>query len=659
MYPQRVLTPILTHTSDAVRPATTVSVVIPAHNEEHRIGATLQDYVETFPDAELLVVLNGCTDGTRAVVERFTPLHPALRIIDVGIPIGKGGAICTGILHCRSEAIAYVDADGSTSAAELRRLIGALDDADAVIASRWLPGAQLAVRQPWLRRLASRTFNRLVRTLFELPFADTQCGAKVFRSRVLHEVVQSVETSSLAIDVDILYTMRRLGYRIKEVATAWEDREGSRIRLFSSSVRMLASLLRLRLKYSALRVALPVFDKLLPTKPMGARSRLKVLIFNWRDIRHPQAGGAETYLHEQAKRWVAEGHEVTWVTAGFNGSAPSETIDGVDIRRVGNAATVYFLAPWYYITRLRDRYDVVIDSENGIPFFSPLFSLKKKKLLIYHVHRQVFLDQLPPPLSWFFVWVETWLMPRIYANVDFIAISNDSKRDIERYRLTERPVEVVISGVDARLAPGKKSDVPLVVWLGRIKPYKRVDWVIEAFAKVRERVPGARLAIAGAGVEARRLAALASRLGVSDACEFRGFVSDDEKRELLQSAWVFASASSMEGWGIAAIEANACGTPAVVFDVPGLREAIVDGKNGLVAADRDEFAAAIQRVLEDPALRTALERGSLERAAAFSWDATSRAFLRILMRDSFAGDSGLVQLDGNWLVVSTHTQERP
>lgn len=656
MSSHRVLTPIVSHASEHVR-RPTVSIVIPAHNEERRIAATLDDYVRTLPQADILVVLNGCTDGTREVVERFVPLHPSLRIIEIESPIGKGGAICTGSLHCQADAIAYVDADGSTSGAELSRLIAALGDADAVIASRWLSGAQVTVRQPWIRRLASRVFNRLVRALFELPFTDTQCGAKVFRSRALHDVVQLVETSSLAVDVDILYTMRRRGYHVKEIATTWEDRGGSRIHLFSASLRMLASVLRLRLKYSALRMILPIFDRLFPTEPIGTRASLNILIFNWRDIRHPQAGGAETYLHEQAKRWVREGHRVTWVTAGFKGGTRNETIDGVDVRRIGNALTVYALAPWYYLTRLRDRYDVVIDSENGIPFFTPLFSLKKKKLLIYHVHRQVFLDQLPPPLSWFFVWVETWLMPRIYANVDFVAISNDSKADIARFRLTERPVEIVYSGVDERLVPGEKSPEPSIVWVGRIKPYKRVDWLIEAFAAVRHRIPKARLIIAGAGDDLPRLRALAQRLELDDSCEFRGFVSEDEKRRLLQSAWVFASPSSMEGWGIAAIEANACGTPAVVFDVPGLHEAIVDGYNGLVVTDREAFADGLVRVLADEPLRASLGKGSIERAAAFSWEQTSREFLRILLRDSLAGDSGLVRVDGNWMIVTRGAEE--
>jgi len=145
---------------------------------------------------------------------------------------------------------------------------------------------------------------------------------------------------------------------------------------------------------------------------------------------------------------------------------------------------------------------------------------------------------------------------------------------------------------------------------------------------------------------------------LTDACEFSGFVDEDEKRRLLQSAWVFASPSSMEGWGITVLEANACGTPAVVFDVPGLREAVVDGSSGIVAADRGEFARALESVLLDGALREKLARGSIERAAAFSWENTSRELLGILMRDSLAGEDGLVQIDGNWMLVSAGMAER-
>lgn len=637
---------------DADRANCAVSIIVPAYNEESRIGATLEDIASAMPTADIIVVLNGCTDGTLDVVETARRKRPNIRYITIAAPVGKGGAIRAGVLASNAEVIAYVDADGATSGAELRRLVSLLGDADALIASRWISGADIGRAQPLARRIVSRGFNFLVRGLFGLPFSDTQCGAKLFRASVLKEVVEQIETSTLAIDVDILYALHRQGRVVREVPTTWNDVDGSKINIPKSSFQMLLSVLRLRLKHSLLRYAVPLFDHFFPTSPIAMRSKLNILICNWRDVHHPQAGGAETYLHEQAKRWVALGHRVEWLTGGFAGGSKTETIDGVNVMRVGNRLTLYLAAPIMYLTKLRDRYDIIVDAENGIPFFTPLFSLKRKKLLIFHVHRGVFLKYLPAPISWLFVWIETWLMPKIYAGVDVITISEDSKSDIERFGITKRPIEVIRSGVDSRLVPGPKSETPLISYVGRLRAYKRVDWLLHAFVQIRAAVPDARLKIAGAGDDLDRLVALARELGIAGACDFCGFVSEEEKCRLLQRSWVFVSPSSMEGWGIAALEANACGTPVVVFDVPGLREAVSDGVSGKVLRDRDELAGAVVQVLTNRVERQRLERGGICRAANFSWDETARQTLDVLIRDAAATHHSLMLHEGHWLLVS-------
>lgn len=645
------------HASSAGTPAR-VSVVIPAHNEEHRIEATLVDIASVLPSADIIVVLNGCTDKTHDVVSAVRERYKNIRIIEIEAAVGKGGAIRSGILASSADVVAYVDADGATTGKELERLISLLGDYDAVIGSRWIEGASIYRKQPLLRRILSRGFNALTRVLFGLPFTDTQCGAKVFAGDILRSAMERVETSSLAVDVDILYALHGSGARMREVPTEWSDMQGSKVHPVTSSARMLASLLRLRMRDSFLRYAVPLFDRLFPTGAMSTHSRLQVLICNWRDVKHPQAGGAETYLHEQAKRWVQAGHRVTWLTAGFPGASRNDSIDGVDIVRVGNKATVYALLPLTYIAKLRNRFDIIVDAENGIPFFTPLFSMKRKKLLIFHVHRDVFLKYLPSPLSWLFVWIETWLMPRIYKNVDLITISDDSKSDIERYGLTKRSVEVIRSGVDAQLVPGERSVTPLISYVGRLRTYKRVDWLVEAFAEVRKEIPNCRLAIAGAGDDLARLKALAARLGVAQSCDFLGFVSDDEKRRLLQSSWLFVSPSSMEGWGISVIEANACGTPSIVFDVPGLREAVVNGESGIVLDDRAELAGAIANLLRNDGERARLESGALARAADFSWDKTAAHTLAVLLRDAPRTLHSFVRHDGEWMLISSGSRNR-
>jgi glycosyltransferase involved in cell wall biosynthesis len=624
------------------------SVIIPAHNEQDRVGKTLEAYAGVFGDSEIIVVLNGCTDGTRDVVNALRESHSNLVAIEIPDAVGKGGAVRAGFLMAGADVVGYVDADGSTPAEEMRRLCEAVGENDGVIGSRWLPASRVAIRQPFGRRLASRNFNLIVRTLFGLRYSDTQCGAKVFRRSALERVMRDVETANLAFDVDLLYAMKRLKMRIREEPTYWIDMQGSRVRLVPASLHMFAAIVRLRLHHSFLAVVVPMYDRLFPTNPVRTRHHLRILIINWRDPKHPQAGGAETYLFEQARRWSQWGHHVEWLSGGFAGGAPRDRIESIPIRRVGNAFTVYAAVPLTYLREFRDRFDVILDSSNGIPFFSPLFSMKPKICIVYHVHREVFKKHLPGWLAATLAWSEEKLVPLIYRKVHFVTISEDTRDEMRRVGIGNPSAGLVRCGVDGRLVPGQKASVPTVLYLGRLKAYKRVDRLIEAFATVRRRLPAAQLRIAGTGDTLADLRALVDRLGLHDAVVFEGFVDDDRKRELLQSAWVTASLSEMEGWGISAIEGNACGTPAIAYDVPGLREAIVHRESGLIVPEGGDAAAAILAVLQDGALRARLERGALARAKRFSWDEAAREMLFEIMRAIVGLEFRAVDLDGRW-----------
>ncbi|HZY98825.1 MAG TPA: glycosyltransferase [Candidatus Baltobacteraceae bacterium] len=624
------------------------SIIIPAHNEEDRIAKTLDDFAETFSDSEIVVVLNGCTDGTREVVDRFRSSRDNVFAIEIPDAVGKGGAVRAGFLTARASIVGYVDADGATPAAEMRRLCEAIGDDDGVIGSRWLPTSTVAVKQPWKRRVASRSFNKLVRLFFGLRYADTQCGAKVFRREALQTVMRDVETSNLAFDVDLLFAMKLRGMRVREEPTYWIDIHGSRVQLVSASLKMFAALMRLRLMHSFFAVVLPMYDRIFPTQPLKARDRLRILVINWRDPKHPQAGGAEAYLFEQARRWAQWGHHVEWLSAGFPGSTPHDEIESICVRRVGNAMTVYFAVPWTYLREFRDRFDVILDSSNGIPFFSPLFSMKPKVCIVNHVHREVFKNHLPRWLAMVLSFCEEKLVPMIYRNVHFVTISEDTLAEMRQFGIGNSAAGLVRCGVDKTLVPGKKAAVPTVLYLGRLKAYKRVDVLVDEFAKVRSRMPDAVLRIAGTGDSRPGLEDRVRQRHLEDAVFFEGFVDEDRKRELLQGAWVTVTLSEMEGWGIGAIEGNACGTPAIAYDVPGLREAIAHDRSGLIVADGGDAAAAILSVLADGALRARLERGALARAAEFSWDRTAREMLFEIMRAIVGLEFRVVDLDGRW-----------
>jgi len=234
------------------RPA--LSIVLPAHNEEHRIGPTLRDYLAYFDSdtTECIVVLNGCTDQTAAVVASVEEkLGWPMNVIDVAEAIGKGGAVQRGFLAARGEVVGFVDADGATTAEEFDRLFHQLDGFDGVIASRWIPGARVYNRTSPLRKLTSIGFVAIAKTLFGLPYRDTQCGAKIFRRPVIDAVAKQLQTRDMAFDVELLVRCQRAGFRIREVPSIWTDQTSSTVptspvKLAATSFKIFSSLLRLR-----------------------------------------------------------------------------------------------------------------------------------------------------------------------------------------------------------------------------------------------------------------------------------------------------------------------------------------------------------------------------------------------------------------------------
>ena len=628
------------------------SLIVPAHNEAGRIRTFLDGCLDEFADSEVIVVLNGCNDGTASAAFDTAGERTNLRLLHFNHAIGKGGAVRAGFLAARAPVVGFVDADGATSPAETRRLFETLGPTDdAVIASRWMRGSHVVVAQRLSRRLASRAFNAVVRLLFGLPFRDTQCGAKVFRANAVKAIAESLETSNFAFDVDLLYALKRHGYNVREVPISWQDIAGSRIRLLGASRNMIAAVLRLRARHSIFRYIIPLLDNIWPTMPLRVRHGLSVLILNWRDPKHPQAGGAERYLFEIARRLVERGHSVHWLTASFKGAPREDSIDGISITRVGNRFSVYALIPYTYLRYFRDRFDAIIDAENGIPFFSPFFSLKPKVCLVFHVHQRVFEKYLLPPIAFVFKWLEARLMPFAYASSRFVAISEDTKAELANLGVDEERIDIAHSGVDSSLVAGPKSERPRVLYVGRLKAYKRVDRLIAAMPEVLASVPDAELVIAGTGDAKDGLAAYARELGVSSRVSFEGFVDERRKAALMASSWVFAMPSEMEGWGLTIIEANACGTPAVGFPVPGVGEAIVDGVSGLLVEDADSLAPVIVRVLHDERLRAELSRGAVMRAGEFSWDRATDVILESLRVEGSRSHTSMLLSNDGYSVV--------
>ena len=220
------------------------TLVIPAYNEEARIGSLLEG-ISGFP-GDLIFVCDG-TDATPAVIGAFADDHPSLSIRCLTFPsrLGKGGGIVAGVREASTPYVGYMDADGSTSLSEMERLFDRLATVDGAIGSRWVPGSVLTVRQGLKRRVESRLFNLLVRMLFGLDYRDTQCGAKVFRKEALDAVLPSIRSTGFEFDVELLWRLRQNGYRVEEVPTTWENRDESKVTT-SDAKEMLLGMLRLR-----------------------------------------------------------------------------------------------------------------------------------------------------------------------------------------------------------------------------------------------------------------------------------------------------------------------------------------------------------------------------------------------------------------------------
>lgn len=245
-----------------------VLLLIPAYNEEQRIEPVLRDYVRYFREHyaggfRLVVVLNGCIDGTLGVVQRAASDYPQISFLNFPDRIGKGGALIEGLrLASEEDLIGYVDADGATAPAAFLDLVRRWEEADCVIGSRWIPGAVLHVEQSSRRKFFSRVFHALVELLFQMHIADTQCGAKVMHRSAVEKVHPALMITDMSFDINLLYALKKAGCRILEVPTEWTDKLGSTVSLSKSSFAWFLSVIRLRLVYS------PFYRWLRPLRPV-------------------------------------------------------------------------------------------------------------------------------------------------------------------------------------------------------------------------------------------------------------------------------------------------------------------------------------------------------------------------------------------------------
>jgi len=386
--------------------------------------------------------------------------------------------------------------------------------------------------------------------------------------------------------------------------------------------------------YKNLRYFLDLFfGKIFPKNGSTANiSQLyRILIFNWRDTKHVWAGGAEAYVHNLAKELVAKGHKVTIFCGNDGHHSCNDEIDGVTIIRRGGFYTVYIWAIIYYLLRLHGKFDIVIDSENGVPFFTPLYVGVTKFLLIYHIHQEVFRKHLPFPFSHIAMMIEAKIMPFVYQDIKVLTISESSRKAIYEIGLSKkRDITVINPGIESGLyKPSQKTKYPSIVYVGRLKSYKNVDIAIRAFAKMLIKLPTAHFHIAGDGEMLSTLKRMTTKMDLNNSVTFWGKVSNRLKSKLFAESWVAVQPSMIEGWGITVIEANASGTPVVASNVSGLSDSIINKKTGYLVTPKqvDEFAAVLLKVLTNSNDRKRLSTYSLYWAEQFTWTRATEKLL--------------------------------
>jgi glycosyltransferase involved in cell wall biosynthesis len=340
---------------------------------------------------------------------------------------------------------------------------------------------------------------------------------------------------------------------------------------------------------------------------------MRLLFLARREVRHPDAGGSEVLVDRLARGMVERGHRVELLCGGPTAAHPYR------VTSLGDSWRPYLRAPLQYLSRHREA-DLVVDVANGMTFLSPLWRRRPSLCLVNHIHRYEWGLWFPPPVAAVGRAVETRVMPAVYSRRLFVAVSASTASSLVELGVGSGSIRIVHNGVDLPAVSPQKSPEPLFAAVGRLVPQKRFDLLLRMWERVRP-LTGGSLVIAGDGPERGRLQALAGP-GVT----LRGWVSGDDKDALLGASWLLLHPAAVEGWGQVVLEAAARGTPALGFDVCGVRDSVADGHTGLLARSENDFCGLWVSLASDHARRLALGTQACRRAARYSWTASVDAF---------------------------------
>jgi glycosyltransferase involved in cell wall biosynthesis len=359
---------------------------------------------------------------------------------------------------------------------------------------------------------------------------------------------------------------------------------------------------------------------------------MNILWLTWKDDKHPTAGGAEVVLRELSHRLVEEGHTVTWLTCGYGTATRIEHVDGLTIIRVGtNRYTHPLWALLHYVRRLRGKFDVVIEVVNTAPYFSTLFDKKTRHFLFYHqLAREVWFHEAGIPFSYVGYYVLEPLATRLLSrsNAPVITVSESTRQDLVRYGFKTERVHIITQGIQlepvTQLDTIKKFAKPTILSLGAFRAMKRTRDQIVAFELAKQHIPDLQLKIAGSaqGVYGEAILAYIHESRFAADIEYVGRVTDEEKRTLMQRSHLITVTSIKEGWGLIVTEAASQGTPAIAYDVDGLRDSIRHRETGLLTAtNADALSKGILAILSDKKAYNRLRQAAWQWSKEMTFDA--------------------------------------
>ena len=343
-------------------------------------------------------------------------------------------------------------------------------------------------------------------------------------------------------------------------------------------------------------------------------------------------GGAEVHLHEIFRRVVKKGHDVTLIAHKFKGSAEEEIIDGIKIKRIGNKFLFDKQFKQYYKRKLQNiNYDLIVDDISKIPLNIPSYTNKPIVGILHHIHGNSLYKEIPAPLAYYIISRERQI-PKNYTNAKIFTVSESTTSELVNLGYDKNNTSILHNAIDHNLFDNvnvEKFEKPTICYVGRIKNYKNINIIIDAISILKKDIPNIKLFIGGKGDNLDNLKEQVKRLSLENNVEFTGFLSEEEKAELLGKSWLFVTMAEKEGWGITVIEANAVKTPAIGSDVPGLRDSIKNGETGYLVplGNATALVEKIGMLISDKSELERISSNAYNWSQKFSWEKSADFFL--------------------------------